>query len=282
MADQPRTSNRRDHPLRIVANGLIDALDARDAVDGVTKAANESGLPQGEGGPADAYRHLLIAGELRRRFGPAGAILTWAYEFLNRLEGQSELNRRMDDINNAVVHNARDFRTFEDLQLWARGKVTEAAPFNGDGLDGRLMWHRKPARGWRPGWSNVPLISIERGGAEHHWGPRFGSGVPGEIAAADPLDRVLAAWSREDIGTIMQSEAYRRSSHPHHAQAQALVRAWFERNHGDRPAPRDATRRIDRPVPRRRGSAERAVHVRAHTREGGKERVRAHARSWPD
>ena len=72
MADQ-----RRNHPLRMLANRLIDALGVRDAVDGAIKAADESGLPQGEGGPADAYRHLLIAGELRRRFGPSiGASLT--------------------------------------------------------------------------------------------------------------------------------------------------------------------------------------------------------------
>jgi hypothetical protein len=32
----------------------------------------------------------------------------------------------------------------------------------------------------------------------------------------------------------------------------------------------------------RRGSAKRAVHVRAHTREGGLERVPAHTRSWPE
>lgn len=205
------------------ANRLIDALGVRDAVDGAIKAANESGLPPGVGGPADAYRHLLIAGELRRRFGPLiGASLTSAYEFLNRLEGQSELNRRMDDINNAVVHNAPDFRTFEDLQRWARDKISEAAPFNGDGQDGRVMWHRKP-RGWNPDWSTVPLLSIERGGAEHHWGPKPGTGVPGGIAEADPWERVLATWSEEDIAAIMKSRAYLRSAHPDHAQAQALV-----------------------------------------------------------
>jgi hypothetical protein len=55
MADQPR-----NHPLRIVGDRLIDALGVRDAVDGAIKAANESGLPQGIGGPADAYRHLYL------------------------------------------------------------------------------------------------------------------------------------------------------------------------------------------------------------------------------
>jgi hypothetical protein len=79
----------------------------------------------------------------------------------------------------------------------------------------------------------------------------------------------------------MHSEAYRRSSHPHHAQAQALVRVWFERRYGS-PAPRDATSRMRREVHGRRGSADGAVHVRAHTREGGKERVRAYTRSWPE
>ena len=43
-----------------------------------------------------------------------------------------------------------DLRTFEDLQRWARGKISEAAPFDGDGLEGRVMWHRKPAHNWRP------------------------------------------------------------------------------------------------------------------------------------
>jgi hypothetical protein len=277
MADQPR-----DHPLRTLADRIIDRLGVRDAVDGAIKAANESGLPQGVGGPADAYRHLLIAGELRRRFGPlSGASLTRAYEFLNDLEGQTDLNRRMDDINNAAVRNGPDFRTFEELQRWARGKINEAAPFNGDGQDGRVMWHRKTKRGWRPDWSGVPLLSIERGGAEHHSGMQPGSGMPGEMAADNPFDRVMAAWSKEDIATIMQSEAYRQSSHPDHAQAQALVRAWFEWNYGDGRAQRDAAR-MRGDVPGRRRATDRTVQVRAHTREGGKERVRAHTRSWPD
>jgi hypothetical protein len=181
MADQ-----RRSHPLRIVANRLIEALGIRDAVDGATKAANESSLPQGEGGPADAYRHLRIAGELRRRFGPLfGAALADAYELMNSREGQSELNRRIDDRNHGAAIDSPDFQTFEDLQRRARGKISEAAPFNGDGLAGRVMWHRKPERGWQPDWSNVPLLSIERGGAPHHWGPEPGSGVPGGIAPAD-------------------------------------------------------------------------------------------------
>jgi hypothetical protein len=278
MADQPR-----DHPLRNVANRLIDALGVRDAVEGAIKAANESGRPEDEGGPADAYRHLLIAGELRRRFGPPiGASLTNAYEFLNDREGQNRLNRAMDDLNNGVALDGPDVLTFEDLQRWARDQITEGARFNGDGQDGRVMWHRKPDRGWRPDWSDAPLLSIERGGAEHHWGPEPGSGVPGGIAAADPFDRVLATWGEEDVVTIMQSRAYLRSAHPDHAQAHALVRAWFERKYSGRPARPGGSGLVRKDMSGRRGSVGRAVHVRAHTREGGAERVRAHTRSWPE
>jgi hypothetical protein len=144
------------------------------------------------------------------------------------------------------------------------------------------MWHRKPERGWQPDWSDVSLLSIERGGAEHHWGPEFGSGVPGGIAATNPFERVLSAWSREDIATIMKSDAYRRSAHPDHAQVQALVRAWFERQFPAGRAERNASGRARRDMAGRRASADRAVQVRAHTREGGKESVRAHTRARPD
>jgi hypothetical protein len=80
---------------------------------------------------------------------------------MNSREGQSQLNRRMDDTNNGAAINGPDFKTFEELQRWARSKITEVVPFNGDGLEGRVMWHRKPARGWQPDWSKVPLLSIE-------------------------------------------------------------------------------------------------------------------------
>ena len=180
----------------------------------------------------------------------------------------------MDDLNNGIALDGADFRTFEDVQRWARGKITEAAPFNGDGQDGRVMWHRKPARGWRPDWSNAPLLTIERGGAEHHSGLQLRSGGPGEVAADNPLDLVLAAWSRQDIATVMHSEAYRRSSHPDHGQAQALVRAWFERHHGG-PGARDAARRKRQEVvAERRGLCRpHSSGPSAHAR--GRQRARA-------
>ena len=59
------------------------------------------------------------------------------------------------------------------------------------------MWHRKPARYWRPDWSDVPLLSIERSGPEHHWGPERGSGIPGGIAAADRRRRSHEPFSVE-------------------------------------------------------------------------------------
>ncbi|MGH6921617.1 MAG: hypothetical protein ACREJ0_28430 [Geminicoccaceae bacterium] len=51
-------------------DAIIDRLGLRDAVDGALNEARASGLPGLVGGPADAYRHLLIAGEIVRRHGP--------------------------------------------------------------------------------------------------------------------------------------------------------------------------------------------------------------------
>lgn len=93
-SSKTRIRGRDQSALRAVADRFVEALHVRDAVDGATKAADESGLPQGEGGPADAYRHLLIVGELKRRFGPSfGTALAGAYEYLNDREGQSQLAR---------------------------------------------------------------------------------------------------------------------------------------------------------------------------------------------
>jgi hypothetical protein len=51
-----------------------DALGLRDAVEGARLEAERSGLPGvNDGGPGDAYRHLLITGEMKRRIGPAFA-----------------------------------------------------------------------------------------------------------------------------------------------------------------------------------------------------------------
>jgi hypothetical protein len=53
-----------------IEGAIIDGLGLRDAVEGARREAERSGLPGLNGGPGDAYRHLLITGEIRGRFGP--------------------------------------------------------------------------------------------------------------------------------------------------------------------------------------------------------------------
>lgn len=79
-------------------------------------AAKASGLPGGQFGPRDAFRHMVGAAELARRSGllPAHAVtegneqLSWAFEELRTLEGRrlapslSRESRAMDRANNAI------------------------------------------------------------------------------------------------------------------------------------------------------------------------------------
>ena len=57
----------------------------------------KSNLPGRENGPADAYRHLLWAGELTRRFGERRArFILNAHEIEGEILGQSPDAEKMD------------------------------------------------------------------------------------------------------------------------------------------------------------------------------------------
>ena len=63
----------------------------------------ESQLPGRTNGPADAYRHILLAAELTRRYGEAQAwILLNGHEFTGDLGGQNPDAKAMDDHNNQL------------------------------------------------------------------------------------------------------------------------------------------------------------------------------------
>ena len=69
----------------------------------VINESAQSYLPGREDGPADAYRHMLIAAELTRQFGEeiARGILE-QHELEGRLEGQSAESESMDRNNNEI------------------------------------------------------------------------------------------------------------------------------------------------------------------------------------
>jgi hypothetical protein len=177
------------------------------------------------GGPGDAYRHLLISGEMRRRFGPTLAErFADLHEVVNDIRrSQTERDRQMDDHNNALAADAPEFRTWEDVVAWARGKIVEAAPQNGDGQDGRAFWYSKQPSDWRPDFTGVPITPIENGGPEHRYHPDHEAAPEepsrGASTSAAPLDRPVATWTEEDVRAVLGSPAYLRPQHRRRAEA---------------------------------------------------------------
>ncbi|MGH6902193.1 MAG: hypothetical protein ACREIR_05585 [Geminicoccaceae bacterium] len=267
-----------------------DALGLRDAVEGARLEAERSGLPGvDDGGPGDAYRHLLITGEMKRRFGPTFAeLFADGHEFVNDLtSSQTELDGKMDNANNGVAADAPEFETWQEVVEWARGEVVEAAAHDGDGQDGRAFWYNKQPANWRPDFTDVPITPIEKGGPEHRYDADEGDAVPDEPSprasiSADPLDRPVASWTEDDVRAVLSSPAYLRPQHARRGEAERKVRAWFGRRFGTGPVPVDATGRAIRDAPARAGRAGAcAVAVQAHSRGGGKVVVGAHCRSMP-
>jgi hypothetical protein len=268
---------------------VIDGLGLRDAVEGSRREAERSGLPGLNGGPGDAYRHLIITGEIRRRFGPNLARrAAAAHEVVNALTGsQTDQDRDMDNRNNGLVADAPEFASYEDVVAWARGKIIEAAPHNGDGQDGRAFWYNKQPSGWRPDFTDVSITPIEKGGPEHRYDADEDDAPPAEPSphasmSPAPLSRPVASWTEDDVRTVMSSPAYLVPQHPRRREAARKVRAWFERRFGTGPVLVDATGRAVRDAGTAAGSAGACpVAVRAHRRKRGKVAVGAHCRSRP-
>jgi hypothetical protein len=66
----------------------IRRLGLEDALNGARDEARNSGLPGPSRGPANAYQHLLISGELWRRLGSiAGPTAAAAHELGNDARG---------------------------------------------------------------------------------------------------------------------------------------------------------------------------------------------------
>jgi hypothetical protein len=103
------------------------------AVEAASRESQNWNLPGREDGPADAYRHLLWAGELTRRFGERRARqILGAHEIDGRIRGgQSPDAERMDRHNNELgIALGKDARNWNDVIKGARtvlDAVIEAA-----------------------------------------------------------------------------------------------------------------------------------------------------------
>jgi hypothetical protein len=267
---------------------VIRRFGLEDALNGAREEARRSGLPGPAQGPANAYQHLLISGELWRRLGPiAGPIAAAAHELGNDARrDQTREDARMDQHNNRIVARERpEFTTWEDVVRWARAKIEESVLHNGDGEGGRALWLEKQSADWRPDFEELPITPIEKGGPEHRYGAKLAGVEPHDAterraAAANPLDRPVETWTEQDVRTVLNAPAYLEPQHARREEAQRMIRAWFEQRFGTGPALADATGRLVRAEPAvTRSGGSCPVSVRAHTREGGKVDVAAHCRA---
>jgi hypothetical protein len=285
------------------------------AIDAAAVEAVESQLPGRENGPADAYRHLVWGAELTRRFGePIARAILELHEIqgdtsaLIGLEGQTPEAAAMDRHNHEpAIAIGRRARTFDDVVQDAQ-EFMDQSDRSGRGNNDSAMWlspskwsnHPKdksgkelPRESWNwpeTDWINgrVPLDPpYEYPYGSGKW-RLFGIGDPGPIldpagpvSAVNPLLRPVETWSEDDLRRVMASPAFLRPGDPSRAQAQAMVRAWFERSFGTGPIRLDATGRPVREEHATARSGASPVAVRAHTRQGGKVEVAAHCRTRP-
>jgi hypothetical protein len=270
------------------------------AVEAASKESQKSNLPGREDGPADAYRHLLWAGELTRRFGEKRArFILDAHEIEGKILGQSADAENMDRQNNELgIALGKNARAWNDVITAAR-TVLDRSDRSGAGGDGQATW--LPATRWRKNpidndtkrtpkinWPDTDWVNGVQhlpydypfGGEEHRYSGESGSRAH-EVPA---FERAVETWSEEGMRHVMASKAYQQLGSPEHEIARTKVQAWFESAYGKGPAPVDATGRIITGGSTIRSSSRPArgpVHVAAHSREGGKVAVSAYDRSPP-
>ncbi len=117
------------------------------------RAAQESELPGIVNGPGDAFRHILWAAELTRRYGPKTAT-----DLLNQHEtneehttGWSQQAEDMDKHNNAIgIRIGQNARDYQDLLQQVQSIIAASSP------DGSGTWKdprhhlSSPAPAWLP------------------------------------------------------------------------------------------------------------------------------------
>lgn len=145
MSESQWLARRAVRPYEQIANEVRRVADAE---------ARDSGLPGPQGGPADAYRHMIGAGELTRRLGPVAALaILESNEWRSEIAAENQQSRgvpvapanlpaaiSMDRHNNAVgiAGGARSW-SFEDVVAHARAQIDRAGE-DGAGFAGRPTW----------------------------------------------------------------------------------------------------------------------------------------------
>lgn len=254
--------------------------------------ARESNIPGTHNGPGDAYRHILGAAEMTRRFGAKAATTMLNYHEQNSNPNQPGQEKDMDENNNRIgVEIGQSCKTWDECRQEARNAIDEAHGAGGTGANNTAKWRPQSewngnmqSPNWPPDWSKAksPVEQNEYGDEKYQHPSHRNDGYD-----RDPLNRPVSTWSESDMNSVMASKAYGQQGAPGNELAQRKVQDWHNYFYGDKPVGRDATGRMTAPKPIRPipvGKTDGSggpVHVDAHTREGGKVSVDSHSRSRP-
>lgn len=242
--------------------------------DAASDEARNSLMPGQRNGPADAYRHIIWAAEMTRRFGETGArAILETNEIKGDIMGaqppeEADMDRHNNEIGIAI---GKSGRTFDEIVDGARAVIDQSVPHDGSGTDstGKWLdpstWKGLPSEpNWPPDWSKAqsPKDQYPYAGENN----RYEGNAIDEV-----IDKPVGDMSQEDIHTLMGTGAYRASGHPDYQRLHRKVKAWYDQRFGS------GQQRSGRDRPTGGGP----VHVRAHGRDGGQTSVRAHSRSAP-
>ncbi len=145
-------------------NRILYNIGTLGASEGAIKEALASQMPGRENGPADAYRHILLAAELTRRFGEdiARQILDY-HEQTGNSDGQTADAEAMDRRNNEIgIEIGKGSTDWGDVVSKSRkefgddGRATWLPPekwgTNPKDADGNRMPNDDPRLNWPPKW----------------------------------------------------------------------------------------------------------------------------------
>lgn len=146
-------------------NRVVYSIGTVRASEGAIAEMAASQLPGRHNGPADAYRHILLAAELTRRFGEEYArLILNAHEVTGAIGDQTPAERAMDEANNEtgidVGRNSTSWpdvvaRSRREMQEGGRASILPSDHWGGNPVDdqsGRRMDNSDPRLNWPPRW----------------------------------------------------------------------------------------------------------------------------------
>lgn len=240
------------------------------------KASQNSQLPGRTNGPADAYRHLIWAGELTRRYGEivAGQWVALHETSIYKKPSLDEKEHSMDNHNNLIgMQIGKQAKNWEEVKEIAKNKIMQS-----DGKEGNagkpvwldeVHWYSNPTRIDPLTQKSLPIPTHE-------------------LKWPDP------SWRNEDKKPSHENEEYpygdMKHRHPSHRNTDVkplTVREELEKNYRveeqkAKVANQNAANSNAPFIKDGKISSGGTVNVKAYDREGGTEHVRSHTRRPPD